>query len=222
MADNYNEGHNGATIDQIASFAGESLSQRPNVVLIHAGTNDMNLPLDPSGAPDRLGNLIDTVLATCPDALVLVAQIIPSGGATTEANIIQFNAAIPGVVNARAHKGYHVLTVDMFTRLTSPKDYADGLHPNDIGYTIMGNVWYEALGYADAVLNWITPPIGSATKPGLVYCPNLPVWYPQGEIANGAGLGPGEYPGIICVDGYVCKIQLLPKYLDTSQNVVHY
>jgi lysophospholipase L1-like esterase len=114
-ADNYNEGHDSATIDQIASFAPLSLSDRPNIILIHAGTNDMNLPLDPSTAPTRLGNLIDEVLGACPDALVLVAQIIPSGTGATQANIIAFNAAIPDLVIAREFAGFKITVVNMFS-----------------------------------------------------------------------------------------------------------
>jgi lysophospholipase L1-like esterase len=115
MADNNNEGHDGAPIDQIASFATAVLLQQPNVVLLHAGTNDMNLPLDPTTAPDRLGNLIDQIIAACPDALILVAQIISSGSATTQQNIIQYNAAIPELVAARQANGSHVMIVDMFS-----------------------------------------------------------------------------------------------------------
>lgn len=139
MPANSNEGHNGATIDQIASYASASLASRPNVVLVHAGTNDMNLPLDPAGAPSRLGNLIDKILVTCPDALVLVSQIVTSGSAATRANILAYNEAIPGVVAARAAKGSKVMVVDMFTRLLAPDNYADDLHPNDGGYKIMGD-----------------------------------------------------------------------------------
>ncbi|KAG4442317.1 hypothetical protein IFR05_002168 [Cadophora sp. M221] len=192
MPANSNEGHNGATIDQIASYASASLASRPNVVLVHAGTNDMNLPLDPAGAPSRLGNLIDKILVTCPDALVLVSQIVTSGSAATRANILAYNEAIPGVVAARAAKGSKVMVVDMFTRLLAPDNYADDLHPNDGGYKIMGDTWSYAIAYGNA-LGWISPP---AAGSGLITCAKLPTWYPQGQIANGAGLGAKIKPEI--------------------------
>lgn len=44
MANNSNEGHPGAVITQIAKFAKLGLNQLPNVVLLMAGTNDMNVP----------------------------------------------------------------------------------------------------------------------------------------------------------------------------------
>lgn len=164
MSDNDNEGHEGATIDQIAAFASASLSERPNVVLIHAGTSDMSLPLNPAGAPTRLGSLIDKVLATCPDALVLVSQIIPSGNSATRDNIVAYNAAIPGIVAARTATGSKVMVVDMFSRLLTPDHYADDLHPNNSGYTIMGDAWSYAMAYANYALGWISPPGAGSTE----------------------------------------------------------
>lgn len=48
MADNFNEGQSGATINQIAGNAKKSLFERPNVVLVHAGTNGRVEPRLPS------------------------------------------------------------------------------------------------------------------------------------------------------------------------------
>ncbi|RFU29502.1 hypothetical protein B7463_g6841, partial [Scytalidium lignicola] len=207
MADNNNEGHNGATIDQIASFATAVLPQQPNIVLLHAGTNDMNLPLDPTTAPDRLGNLIDQIIAACPDALVLVAQIISSGTSATQQNIIQYNAAIPKLVAIRQANGSHVMVVDMFSQLSYPSDYTDDLHPNDQGYSIMGDAWYRTIAYANAELGWIKPPVAGDGSGHLITCNSLPTWYPQGQIANGAGLGANMYPNIVCEDymGGLCN-----------------
>lgn len=157
MADNDNEGHNGATISQIASFAKASLPERPNVVLLHAGTNDLNEAIDPVNAPSRLGSLIDEIVAACPDAAVLVAQIIPSSNSNTEARIITYNDAIPEVIAQRADAGNHVMLVDMSAALTTG-DLFDSLHPNDGGYKKMADVWYRGLQLANGA-GWITEPV---------------------------------------------------------------
>ena len=67
MGNNANEGHPSATISQIQGYAANSLGDRPNIVLIHAGTNDLHSsdPADPyDGAPDRLNSLINAVIST--------------------------------------------------------------------------------------------------------------------------------------------------------------
>ncbi|MCJ1402570.1 hypothetical protein MMC11_005790 [Xylographa trunciseda] len=199
MANNENEGHDGAVISQIATFAQASLPERPNVVLLMAGTNDMNNPTDPDNAPARLGSLIDEIVSACPDAAVLVAQITPSGDNATNANIITYNAALPDIVAQRFDQGSHVLLVDMFTQLDTETDFADDLHPNDEGYSIMAGVWADAIAFADTI-GWINPPVdvGNIPSGGDITCNSPPNWIPNGQIASGAGLGKNLYPGTTC------------------------
>ncbi|KAL2818983.1 hypothetical protein BDW59DRAFT_165267 [Aspergillus cavernicola] len=71
---------------------------RPNAVLIHTGTNDMNQPFDTDTAPTRLAGLIDNVAERCPDAAILVAKIISAWVAGTMSRINAFNEEVPGIV----------------------------------------------------------------------------------------------------------------------------
>ena len=160
------EGHNGATIAQISSFANLSLSERPNVVLLMAGTNDMNIPFDPDTAPDRLGDLIDQIAISCPDAAILVAQLIHSGYVGTNTRITTYNSALVGVVAQRAKAGKHVLLATGMSdalNKTSQNDYADDLHPNDSGYQKIANVWYNYLNIANSN-GWINGPVAVASS----------------------------------------------------------
>ncbi|KAF9024283.1 SGNH hydrolase [Hymenopellis radicata] len=146
MVDNDNEGHSGFTISQIATNAGvtSSLALHPNVVLLHIGTNDMNLNSDVGNAPARLGSLIDQIFTASPDAVLFVAQIIMSTSSTTQSRIVAYNAAIPAVLAVRQLAGKKVLVVNMGNLLTAG-DMADALHPNDQGYVMMANAWSTAL-----------------------------------------------------------------------------
>ncbi|KAL4946967.1 SGNH hydrolase-type esterase domain-containing protein [Aspergillus filifer] len=186
MQDPDNEGYNGATISEIASKCGAALDMRPNVVLLHAGTNDMNRPSDPDTAPERLGELIDQII-TCPDAAVLVAKIIPATNTETMARIDTYNSQVPDVVAARANKGKQVMVVDMTVLTTA--ELNDGLHPTDAGYKHMGDIWYSAIVEAGEK-GWISDPVPGlvpSTGSGSDSCSLLPVWYPQNEIASGIG-----------------------------------
>jgi lysophospholipase L1-like esterase len=157
MTDNHNEGHPGATISQIATFANLSLPERPNIILLMAGTNDMAQSLNLSDAPRRLGDLIDQCHAACPDAVILVAQLTPATDNVTSSNIAAYNPTIPGLVSARVMNGVKALTVNMSSFLTT-SDLIDGLHPNDIGYGKMATGWFQGLKEAQAK-GWITPPM---------------------------------------------------------------
>ena len=46
--------------------------------------------------------------------------------------------------------GHHLILIDMYTAFTQDPNYkntlfADGLHPNDAGYALMGQTWYAAI-----------------------------------------------------------------------------
>lgn len=141
LADTDNEGHSGWRIEQIAaSIDGWLATYRPDVVLLHIGTNDMAQNYQIDTAPQRLGALVDQILADRPTATVLVAKIVPSLDATVQARINAFNAAVPAVVAAR---GARAGLVDL--SVLSSADLADSLHPNDGGYARMAVRWYKAL-----------------------------------------------------------------------------
>lgn len=116
--DNKHEGHGGALISQIQAFIAEDeiLLQHPNLVLLHAGTNDMNsvfglAPQEPyEEGPARLESLVDAVLCECPDAVVVVSKIIRN--TSWQTRVDAFNAAIDDIAVRRQAKGYKVWVAD--------------------------------------------------------------------------------------------------------------
>ncbi len=153
-----NEGHSGWTIQQIddivtgkatdANYSGKKMmvDQAPNIVLLHAGTNDTSR--SPTGMTDRLGTLIDHIVEDGPNVLLVVTTIIPikqgSYGTVGET----FDNAIPAVVQKRIDAGKHVVLVDMFKDFPSAGLSSDGVHPNQQGYDWMAGIWYDAIkGY---------------------------------------------------------------------------
>jgi lysophospholipase L1-like esterase len=138
-----NEGYPGWTISQIDGIANnmKALKDAPHIVLLHIGTNDM--AQGSSGAPMRLGKLIDDIVAVLPNSLLVVSSIIPFPAAT--AAVSTYNQAVPGLVQQRAAAGRHVIFVDQFKDFPT-SELTDGVHPNDSdGYPRMGRVWYGAI-----------------------------------------------------------------------------
>ncbi|WP_394825445.1 SGNH/GDSL hydrolase family protein [Pendulispora albinea] len=139
------EGHSGWRIDQIAAkIDGWLATSKPQIVLLHIGTNDMNQNYQVGTAPDRLNALIDQILAGAPGATVVVAQVVPALDGAINGRIATFNAAIPGIVQSKVAQGKRVRMVDMFHALSNA-DLADTLHPNDSGYAKMASLWYASL-----------------------------------------------------------------------------
>jgi lysophospholipase L1-like esterase len=196
MPNNLNEGHNGATIDQIATYT-SAYGQRPNVILLHAGTNDLNLRLDPATAPQRLDSLIEKLISACPDATIIVARIIPSTHPGLAALISVFNRAITELIEQRvAQREQRVMVVDMPSGV-KPEDIVDGLHPGDGGYDKMAIKWAIAMTAANS-MGWIEDPVEVTGISVPTRCDHDVFWMPQGEIASGGGLGANIWVSSSC------------------------
>ena len=145
--DQQNEGLPGWEINQIAAKVVNWLkTYRPNIILLHIGTNDFVKNYYPAQASTRLSHLLDLITTTLPGATVIVAQIIPiPRNARLISEVTAYNAAIPGIVRADVARGKHVQYVDMYHAVPPNGMLPDQIHPNDIGYFLMANVWLHAL-----------------------------------------------------------------------------
>ena len=152
------EGHSGWTIadgggrdglqDQVEGWL---KATPPDIVTLMIGTNDVDISLDLPNAPKRVGTLVDTITKAVPNALVVVAQIVPTQNDGENPRVMAFNAGLPAIVKGFADAGKHVILVDMYGALTKNPDYktaylANGLHPSDAGYAAMANTWWAAIG----------------------------------------------------------------------------
>ncbi|KAL8673647.1 MAG: hypothetical protein Q9168_001953 [Polycauliona sp. 1 TL-2023] len=148
------EGHPGWIIQDVNTVAGVSLPKRPNVVLLHVGTNDILTNNNLDQAPDRLGALIDHVTSVAPDAVVLVSPLVSSRAGAFD-QMVTFNARIASVINLRQGAGKKVMEVWM---PITTDDLVDGVHPNDAGYNKMAQAWIQGLQRA-AGRGWIGTPV---------------------------------------------------------------
>ncbi|GIM93333.1 SGNH/GDSL hydrolase family protein [Paractinoplanes toevensis] len=141
--DRDNEGHKGWTIAQIAARVdGWLATYRPDVILLHIGTNDMVRGVP--DAPRRLDRLLDRIAAARPDAQVFVARIVgiadDRGVGTRMRRTAAYNAAVARIVAGKGAR-FHLVDqsdvrgIDMWNRE----------HPNDYGYRKMAWNWYRAM-----------------------------------------------------------------------------
>ncbi|TAQ88007.1 hypothetical protein B7494_g3682 [Chlorociboria aeruginascens] len=141
---NANDGFAGQKIAEIGeSGLPEIQAGNATIILLHAGTNDMTMHEDVENAPERLGLLIDTIIHFNPTALLLVAQIIPNADKDTQQLISNFNMRVPGIVKQRTKTGKKVRVVSM--KSFPLAGLSDGIHPNELGYNYMANVWFQAI-----------------------------------------------------------------------------
>ena len=86
-----------------------------------------------------------------PSALLVVSAIIPTTNDGTNQRVEAYNTAIRVEAEAAAAAGKHVVFVDNYAVFSQRSDYktalmADGLHPNDAGYAVLGQSFYDVVG----------------------------------------------------------------------------
>lgn len=90
-----------------------------------------------------LGGIVDAIHAHNPQAVVMLAQIIPALGRETE--IEALNAQIAVLVAEKHTDESPVIAVDQWTGFSLATDSYDGVHPNRDGELKIAAAWYAAL-----------------------------------------------------------------------------
>lgn len=109
----------------------------------------------------RLGHLLDYLLVNFPDATILLAQLIAARDPGHNTRIAALNSHMVSLVSSRADK--HIMLVDMAI-IKENQLTADGIHPNDAAYKIMGSQWRDGIQKAVAQ-GWVKDPVGPDPRP---------------------------------------------------------
>jgi hypothetical protein len=150
VPDGNHEGHGGWTIDDLAlRIDGWMSTYRPDIVLLHAGTNNITMADSPELTASKLTALIAQIRAHDATTKIFVAKVITSRDPDRRGLTIAYQRLIPGVVAAA---GANVHLVDQTT--VGGKDIYDFTHPNDFGYSKMAYNWYRSLNLVMAGGRW--------------------------------------------------------------------
>ena len=122
----------------------------PDVILVHAGTNDGN-----DASVERLKAIATRLHALTPTTHIIMTTILghPTANNQFMDRHLAVNAGIRSMVDELAAKGWPVHYLDMYSALDytvpegkqHPDDLSDGLHPSAQGYAKMANAWFGAI-----------------------------------------------------------------------------
>ncbi|MGW6442976.1 cellulase family glycosylhydrolase [Lentzea sp. NPDC055074] len=150
--DGENEGHGGYLATNIARdnlLPGWLSSARPDVVLMHLGTNDVWSNIPASTILSAFSTLLGQMRASNPAIKLVVAQIIPMNPSNCSAcgqRVVDLNNAIPGWARANSTATSPVTVVDQWTGFDTAADTGDGVHPNSsTGIQKIESRWYPAV-----------------------------------------------------------------------------
>ncbi|OJJ00832.1 hypothetical protein ASPVEDRAFT_591077 [Aspergillus versicolor CBS 583.65] len=152
MADNDHEGHSGKYLSDIRQYLELSIQAQPNIVCLHAGTNNMDLEVDLDSAGGVMEDIIDRLLEASQGVTVLVAPVIWANDTRIQANTDAFNEKLANIMEGM--EGRQVLSVPVNITL---EDLWDRKHPNERGYGKMADAWFKAVLDAQK-RGWIREP----------------------------------------------------------------
>jgi len=123
----------------------------PNVILLMAGTNDINSNHEGS-APAAMTALLGALTTDRPNSVVFVSTVIPLADPTKNVKVQAFNNELRTVIVPEFQaQGAHVVLVDQYSNFINANgsveasDLLDGVHPDRAGYDRMGDTWYAAI-----------------------------------------------------------------------------
>ncbi len=146
--DRDHEGHTAYRSDQILSGLPAWMTYTPDIVLLHAGTNDAALGVSTSTTVGYLKAIIDTLRAKNPRVAVLLAKLIPLDPRLTSTGailVVALNAQMDAIAVEKSTADSPVIIVDHFTGFDPVADNIDGVHPSLSGEEKMARRWFDAL-----------------------------------------------------------------------------
>ncbi|KAI1084900.1 carbohydrate esterase family 3 protein [Whalleya microplaca] len=131
---------------------------QPNLILINAGSSDC-FQLDhwgPAYILQSMRDLVDFLLEASPRATIIMSTIITSPWEGTEACVTSANAQIRQVAIDLMREGKPIAMAEMHWDQGMPnrtllEDIGpDGMHPTDLGYFKMGDIFMEKIREVEA------------------------------------------------------------------------
>ncbi len=128
-----NEGHSGFTTAQLVPIARRIATDRPRMLFVLTGTNDIRDGQAPSWTVNHLSELLDLVETTSPDSVVVIQTVLPRQDRVAEVRAV--NDAISALAATRELQllDLHAKFDDGLGGLRSHETY-DGIHLSAAGY----------------------------------------------------------------------------------------
>jgi acyl-CoA thioesterase I len=162
----HHEGHPGYRIDQIANNLDRSDGSSgnnggfwfhkpapPDITLLLIGSNDIIQNFQTSTMAQRLDKLIGQIVADSPASILFVSTILPNKLFDANQNRLTqaYNTQIRDTIVPKYDSlGDNVIFVDQYANFMDANGNIihigpDGVHPDQIGYDLMGDTWAAAL-----------------------------------------------------------------------------
>lgn len=140
------EGHWGWRADEVLDKIDDWAARaRPDIVLIHLGTNDIGMGQDIGETVDEVTQIIERLRKHNTGVHILLAAIIPAAFEGATEIFSRFNTELALLAKNLDTTTSHVLLVNQFEGFDAVRDTYDGIHPNQTGNQKMAAKWFAGL-----------------------------------------------------------------------------
>ncbi|KAJ5864233.1 uncharacterized protein N7529_006149 [Penicillium soppii] len=147
MHNNNHEGHIGFRIEQIAEVVKKTLPQKPNLILINAGTNDGIQDYKVDSAGERMDSLLTELYAAIPGTTIILSTLIPNG---KKPNLVADISEQYRDLAAKRRAQNDSLVLAEMSYFIKSDQLVDKIHPTAAGYEEMASVWWAAIQVAES------------------------------------------------------------------------
>lgn len=157
--DRNHEGHSGKTADYIdANVVGWLQAKKPQVVLLHIGTNDISQDESPASTANEISSILDKIRNYDPQIRTVVCSTIPRKDSRNPQNdeLVERIEEVYFEKRAAGHRVFYAGQNEIYLNNSSYKTayLYDSVHPNNEGYHVLAEIYLNhlltALTFEDA------------------------------------------------------------------------
>lgn len=142
--DMHHAGYAGAKVDDlIRNFS--VVPHAPDVILLHIGSNDILAGESVVSTVAEIEQLLILLRSAYPDAIVLLARLLPLGDPTANAQIDLLNLELTRLICLNPEIGNTVHLVDLNSNFHTAHDLIGDIHLNQQGAEKVAQCWLDAL-----------------------------------------------------------------------------
>jgi len=148
--DRNHEGHSGKTADYIdANVVGWLQARKPQVVLLHIGTNDISQNESPASTASEISSILDKIRNHDPQIRTVVCSTIPRKDSRNPQNddLVKRIEEVYYEKRAAGHRVFYAGQNEIYLNNSSYKTayLYDSVHPNNEGYHLLAEVYLNHL-----------------------------------------------------------------------------
>lgn len=221
--DNHHEGHDGRRANFILSQINTILQNNsPDVVLLHIGTNDVSNGDPLASTRDEIADIVQAIADFDPDTRIVLPSLIPRTDGLDDATT-ELNALLREVVQSKREGGVKIFYAGMNEIFKLNPDWKtdyfqlpDPIHPTDLGYEVMAQVWFSILMTALNADNIaVTDNFERATL-GITWAADSEFEIQNGALVNTATGGSDKWEYLATFRGVKNPTQVAVKWSDDA------